>query len=588
MTLVATILGSGAVFLDSTLVNVALPAIGRDLPSSTFGVLEGQSYVYNGYLLTLSALLILAGALSDYFGRRRMYLLGLGGFAVASVLCGLAPTLELLVFFRLLQGATGAFLVPGALAIITAAFAPAERGRAIGIWAGASTAAAIVGPYVGGQLVEWFSWRAAFLVNVPFLAVAIWATATNIVESRDARASGRFDWLGAAILALAVGGLTFGVIYGQQRQWQAPLAFALVAAGLVALVAFPYLMAHRDDPLVPLQLFRSRNFTVTNLSTLLIYGSLYLVVYYLPIFTQGVLGYSPPAAGVAVIPGFSSLVVFSSITGALAVRHGPRWFMAAGPVLMGVALLWFLRLPSDSPPLRLEFGTGIEWILVLLGGFLVVRLGLAPEVAGLLARRRNRGVAGSRGHFVGRLIAGLGVLAVAGGLIGALSSAGTAGYARDLLPAQIVWGLGVTLMVAPLTTALMASLPVERSGLASAINNAISRIGPQLGGAVIFVAITATFYATLGALVPGLDVTSPEIRRLFPPINQPVGDVSSALLAAARVASTDAFRLAMLIAALLALGGGVVNAAGIVNPEPSELAPAARTEPAPELARPGH
>src|SRR5712691_8450891 len=215
--LVAAVLGSGIVFLDSTVVNVALPRIGKDLPRLWFGILEGQSYVYNAYLLSLCALLILAGALSDYFGRRRMFLYGLVGFGVTSVLCGLAPTMELLVLFRVLQGAAGALLVPGSLALLTANFSGQEQGRAFGIWAGASAATTVLGPFVGGVLVDTTSWRAAFLLNVPLVVLALWATIRHVPESRDEQASGQFDWLGAAVVGLAVGGLAFGAIYGQER-----------------------------------------------------------------------------------------------------------------------------------------------------------------------------------------------------------------------------------------------------------------------------------------------------------------------------------------------------------------------------------
>src|ERR1051326_1142676 len=240
--LAAAVLGSGIVFLDSTVVNVALPRIGRDLPRLFLGVLEGQSYVYNAYLLTLSALLILAGALSDYYGRRRMFIYGLGGFGVTSVLCGLAPNMELLVLFRVLQGAAGAMLVPGSLALLTANFSGGEQGRPFGIWAGASGATTILGPVVGGVLVDTISWRAAFLVNVPLVAVAMWATYAHVPESRDDEASSHFDWIGAAIVAVAVGGLAFGTIYGQQRDWRDAWGFVALGVGAMATIALPLWM----------------------------------------------------------------------------------------------------------------------------------------------------------------------------------------------------------------------------------------------------------------------------------------------------------------------------------------------------------
>src|SRR5436305_9414261 len=221
----AAVLATGIVFLDSTLVNVALPRIGRDLPRLFLGILEGQSYVYNAYLLTLSALLILAGALTDFYGRKRAFMFGLAAFGVTSVLCGLAPNMELLVLFRVMQGAAGAVLVPGSLSLITVSFEDREeQGRAFGLWAGASGATTIFGPILGGLLVDTISWRMAFFVNVPLVLVALWATYMHVRESRDEMATGAFDWLGAAVVALAVGGLTFGPIYGQQREWRDPLA----------------------------------------------------------------------------------------------------------------------------------------------------------------------------------------------------------------------------------------------------------------------------------------------------------------------------------------------------------------------------
>ena len=316
--LAAAVLGSGIVFLDSTVVNVALPRIGRDLPRAFLGMLEGQSYVYNSYLLTLSSLLILGGALTDYYGRRRMFLLGLVGFGATSLLCGVAPTMETLVLFRILQGAAGALLVPGSLALITANFSDEQRGRAFGVWAGASGLTAILGPLVGGVLVDTISWRVAFLINLPIVAVALWLTWRHVPESRDDQASSHFDWLGATVVALAVGGLAFGAIYGQQRAWRDPIGYAALGIGVVATTALPILMIRSAHPLIPMGLFRSRNFSVTNDSTLVIYGSLYATSYYLTLFQQETLGYTAAAAGAGAIPGSLFLVFFSTQFG------GPR------------------------------------------------------------------------------------------------------------------------------------------------------------------------------------------------------------------------------------------------------------------------
>src|SRR6266540_3066522 len=250
-TMVAVILGSGIVFLDSTVVNVALPKIGEQLQSSLLSKFAAENFVYYGYLLSLSALLILAGAFNDYYGRRRMFAIGLVGFGVTSLMCGLAPNIVLLIAFRVLQGATGAILVPGSLAIITATFSGEEQGRAFGLWAGASAGTTILGPFVGGLLVESVSWRAAFLINVPLVFLAIYATVRHVAESRDEQASSHFDWLGA-------------------------LPYVSLAIGAIATIAFPFLMLTSKHPLVPLGLFKSRNFTVTNISTLVLYGALYV------------------------------------------------------------------------------------------------------------------------------------------------------------------------------------------------------------------------------------------------------------------------------------------------------------------------
>ena len=298
-TLLAAVLGSSVVFLDGQV----LPS--RCRPSARcraqfVDVLEGQNYIQYGYLLTLSALLVLAGALSDYYGRRRLFMIGLVGFGVASLLCGLAPTMEALILFRLLQGAAGAMLVPGSLAILTNAFSGEEQGRAFGVWAGASALAAIGGPVVGGLLVQEVSWRAIFLINAPLIALALWATWRYVAESRDDQASGHFDWLGALLVAAAVGGLVFGAIYGEQRQWQDPLAFVSLGIGLTATISLPIYFSRARHPLVPLSMFRSRNFSVTNVSTLVIYGALYVVGVFQPLFLIGTLQYTALAVGLGV------------------------------------------------------------------------------------------------------------------------------------------------------------------------------------------------------------------------------------------------------------------------------------------------
>jgi EmrB/QacA subfamily drug resistance transporter len=504
-TLLAAILGSGIVFLDSTVVNVALQKIGEDLPSGRLGALEGESYVYNAYLLSLSALLILAGALADAYGRRRLFVIGLAGFGASSILCGLAPTMETLIVFRIVQGGAGALLVPGSLALLTSTFQGPERGRAFGLWAAASAATVILGPVVGGMLVETVSWRAVFFLNVPLIAIALWASWRYVQESRDTDAARSFDWLGAAVVALAVGGLSFGAIYGQQHQWRDGVGQVAVLVGAVATVLFMILMARGSHPLVPLGLFRSRNFSVTNLSTFLIYGALYVVGYQQSIFSQGTLAYSAAAAGFIGVPGALLLVLMSSRIGALCVRLGPRRFMAIGPAFMAAGILWLVRLPASSPAWNLQPGDPATWL---------------PS----------------------------------------------SGYLVDFLPSTLMFGLGLAITVTPLTAALMASVPENRAGLGSAVNNAISRVGPQLAGALIFVALTGVFYADLSSRAPGIDTSSEQLRAQLAPLNRPDPSVGPTLVLAANESSTDAFHLAMGLAAGLLLAGAAVNAIGIRDP----------------------
>ena len=502
--MVAVVLGSGIVFLDGTVVNVALETIGRELPATFVGRLEGLTYVNSGYLAVLAALLILAGALSDYFGRRRIFRIGLIGFGASSAACGLAPTMELLIVARLVQGAFGALLVPGSLSIITATFDGEERGRAIGLWAAATSAETIVGPIVGGFLVQSVSWRAAFLINLPLVLAALYATSAGVDESRDEHATGDFDWLGAVVIAVGVGGLAFGATRGQERDWQDPIAFVALGLGAAAAIAVPWLMAIRPHPLVPLSLFRSRNFTVVNLSTFVIYGALYVTLTFQGLFMQGTLGYTPTGAGLAALPAGVLLIVLSTRAGRLAARIGPRLFLTVGPLLMAAGLLWFARIPSTSDPWLIDLADA--------GTFLP-----------------------SRGLLV------------------------------DVLPAFVIFGVGVAMLVAPLTTALMSSVPVRNAGLGSAINNAVSRVGSPLVSAVLFIAITATFYPALAAKVPGLEVNAPALRDAVQPLTRPPSTVDAAVAAAAREASTDAFHLAMLVAALLCLTGAAVNGIGIRN-----------------------
>lgn len=503
----AVILGSTVVFLDATVVNVALESMGADLPASFLGVLEGQAYVTSAYLLALAALLILAGALADRYGRRRLFLVGLAGFGAASVLCGLAPTMETLVAFRFIQGLFGAVLVPTSLAIIANLFTGEAAGQAYGLWTAASGAAFIAGPALGGALVDSLGWRWIFLINVPLVVVAATLALRAIPESQSDQPPRRFDWPGAAAVALAVGGLAYGAIRGEQSGWTDPSAFVALGAGAITTVALVPLMRRRPDPLVPPYLFRSRNFTVTNVSTLLVYGAIYTVALTAAIFLQGTLGYTALAAGLTFIPTGLFLALFSTRVGALAGRLGPRRFMAVGPLVMAVGLIFLAQIPSDSPAWLATFGDPAS---------------LAPPID----------------------------------------------LWTDVVPGIVLFAAGVAILVAPLTTALMSSVAPRHAGLGSAINNAVSRIGPLLAGALVFVAVTATFYAELESRVPGLDASDPDVRAAFRPLNPPADSVSPDAAVAATEASTEGFHVAMLIAAGLCLAGSAVNAVGIRSDQP--------------------
>jgi predicted MFS family arabinose efflux permease len=308
------------------------------------------------------------------------------------------------------------------------------------------------------------------------------------------------------VVALAVGGLAFGAIYGQQRAWRDPIGYVALAVGVLATIALPILMMRSAHPLIPPQLFRSRNFTVTNISTLVIYGALYVTFYYLTLFQQGTLGYTAAAAGAGAIPGSLLLIFFSRRFGSLAARYGPRWFMAIGPAIMAIGVLWYSRVPATSTPWRLQPSDPSTYLPTL--SFLI-----------------------------------------------------------DFLPGSLVFGAGLTMMVAPLTTALMTSVPVRNSGVGSAINNAISRVGPQLAGALIFIFLTANFYAALASKLPGVDVSSTSFRNAVSPLNTPP---DPHLVGVVRDASTSSFHLAILVGAGLLLVGALVNAIGIRNADSLE------------------
>ncbi|MEU3609432.1 MFS transporter [Streptomyces sp. NPDC035033] len=380
-----TVLGSGMALLDSTVVNVALPHIGEDL-GADLAVLQ---WTVNAYMLTLAGLILLGGSLGDRYGRRRVFVLGVVWFALASLLCGLAPNAGVLVAARALQGVGGALLTPGSLALIQASFHPDDRARAVGLWSGFGGVGAAVGPFVGGWLVDGPGWRWVFLLNVPLAALCVPVALRHVPESRDEAARGRFDVLGAVLGAAALGLVTYALI---GAVWWAG------AAGVAAGAAFAVVERRRGErAMVPPSVFRSRLFTAVNLVTLCVYAAFGGFFFLAALQLQVVSGYSALAAGTALLPTTVLMLLLSAKAGELGERIGPRIPLTAGPLLCAAGMLLMLRVGPD------------------------------------------------------------------------------ASYARDVLPALVVLGLGMTVLVAPLTATVLASVDVSRAGLASGINNAAAR-----------------------------------------------------------------------------------------------------------------
>ncbi|MFB7112877.1 MFS transporter [Streptomyces sp. NPDC056291] len=363
--LLTTVLGSSMAMLDSTVVNVALPRIGRDLDAN----LAALQWTVNAYMVTLAGLILLGGSLGDRYGRRRLFVLGVVWFATASLLCGLAPNVGILVAARALQGIGGALLTPGSLALIQASFHPDDRGRAVGLWSGFGGIGAAVGPFLGGWLVAGPGWRWVFLLNVPVALVCAPIAVRHVPESSGGPAHGRFDVLGAALGALSLALVTYALIEARGGT----LAVALTAAaGVLAAVAFVYVEKHRRDPMVPPDIFASRQFTAVNLVTLCVYAAFGGFFFLTALQLQVVAGYSPLEAGTALLPTTALMLLFSARSGALADRIGPRLPLTVGPLLCAVALLLMLRV-----------GKGADYLTDVLPALLVMGAGMVTLVAPL-------------------------------------------------------------------------------------------------------------------------------------------------------------------------------------------------------------
>jgi EmrB/QacA subfamily drug resistance transporter len=369
-TLLATVLGSALVFLDGTVVGIALPAIADDLGATTAGL----QWTVNGYALTLAALLLLGGSLGDRLGRRRMFLAGTVAFAAASVLCAVAPTVGLLVAARAVQGVGGALLTPGSLAILQASFAEGDRARAIGAWSGLAGAVGAVAPFLGGWIIEQAGWRWVFGINIPLAALVVVVALRWVPESRDPAASGPLDVLGTVLAAVGLGALTWSLTAWSERGALDALVATVAAVGVLGLVAFVVTEARSAHPTLPLRLFRWRPFAAVNLATLLVYAALTGIFFFLPVTLQVVTGWSPLAAGIASLPATVLMLLLSARGGALGARIGPRIPMTVGPLLAGA-----------GAALLAGIGPGTGYVTGVLPGVLAVGAGLVLTVAPLTA-----------------------------------------------------------------------------------------------------------------------------------------------------------------------------------------------------------
>ncbi|MEI8408129.1 MULTISPECIES: MFS transporter [unclassified Kribbella] len=368
--LAATALGSGMAFLDGTVVNVALPAMGEELGADVAGL----QWIINGYMLPLAALILLSGSLGDRLGRRRIFVVGVIWFAVASVICTVAQSLEVMIAGRVLQGIGGALLTPGSLAILQTTFAQSDRAKAVGAWSGLTSVAAAIGPFVGGSLVDSGSWRLIFLLNVPIALVTVLITLRHVPETRDETATGKLDLTGAAFATIGLAGLTFGLISAGDRGFGDPLVLVSLAVGVVALAVFVEVERRSSHPMLPPGIFANRRFTGANLVTVVVYGALGTATFLVVVYLQTVLEYSALQAGAALLPMTILMLALSGYAGGLAEKIGARIPMTVGPLLMGAGFLLMLRIEP-----------GVSYVGGVLPAVVVLGLGLVATVAPLTA-----------------------------------------------------------------------------------------------------------------------------------------------------------------------------------------------------------
>ena len=485
--LAATILGSSMVFIDGTVVNVALPALQTSLNATVTDV----QWVVEAYALFLAALLLLGGSLGDHFGRKRIYAIGISVFVLASIWCGLSPNIFQLIVARAVQGVGGAMLVPGSLAIISASFAEAERGKAIGTWSGSTAITTAMGPVLGGWLIEHVSWRAVFFLNVPLALVTLALVFIFVPESRDEEESGKLDLTGAALATAGLGTIVYGLIESSRLGWQNPIVIATLAGGAIVLAIFIVVEARKRHPMMPLTLFHSGNFTGANLLTLFLYAALAGTLFFLPLNLIQVQGFTATAAGAASLPFILIMFLLSRWSGGLVKRYGSRLPLIVGPLIATAGFALFV-LPGVN-----------------------------------------------------------------------------SSYWKTFLPAVIVLGLGMAVSVAPLTTTVMNAVKASHAGIASGVNNAISRTAGLLSVAVLGLVMFHAFNACLDRRLSTITLPPDARQQLnaerikLAAMQIPSGmneEIRTALRQTVNECFVFGFRRVMLTGAALALASSLVSA----------------------------
>jgi EmrB/QacA subfamily drug resistance transporter len=497
LTLVVTILGSTIVFLDATVVNVALPAISDDLDTG----LADQQWVVEAYLLAMVALLLVGGSLGDQFGRRRMFVIGLVGFGITSVLCAVAPSSAVLIGARAAQGLAGALLVPGSLAILASTFEGAERGRAVGIWTAWTGIATVIGPAGGGALIEALSWRAIFWVNAPLVVATVFLALRVVRESKDPQADRAIDWAGIGMSAAGLGLPVYALIQQPTHGWSDPTVYGPLIAGVLLFCGFITWESRAPHAMLDLTLFRIRNFSVTNIETLVVYAGLIGALFFVTLFLQETLGYSPLEAGLATTPISLILFALSPRFGKIATGIGPRVPMSVGPIIGGIGLLMLIGLDAGS-----EYLTGV-------------------------------------------------------------------------LPGVLVFGLGLSATVAPLTATALDSVEDRRVGIASGINNGVSRVAGLLAIAILGAVISGSFATTVDDRLSGRPLSPAAERVIEKAKEKPFGDARTQSLSPAEAERIDAaategsergFHLGVALSGGLMIVGGVIAGSGLRNPKRPE------------------